>query len=147
MVLADALGYAVRELAPDLIVDVATLTGAMKVSLGMRTAGLFASDDDLAAEVLTASDLAGEPLWRMPLLDHVAEGVSSDIADVRQVPPGPSGIGAALFLREFTGGLPWAHLDIAGPARCEKPYNEVVPGASGFAARTLVELARRYATA
>ena len=144
MVLADALGYAVRELAPDLIVDAATLTGAMKVSLGMRTAGLFASDDELADAVLAAGERAGERLWRMPLLDHVADEVDSTIADLRQAPPGPPGISAALFLRRFTGGLPWAHLDIAGPARCEKPYDEVAIGATGFAARTLVELARSY---
>jgi leucyl aminopeptidase len=146
MVLADALGYAVRELAPDLIVDAATLTGAMKVSLGMRTAGLFASDDELAHAVLAAGERAGERLWRMPLLDHVADEVDSTIADVRQAPPGPPGISAALFLRRFTGGLPWAHLDIAGPARCDKPYDEVGIGATGFAARTLVELARTYTT-
>jgi leucyl aminopeptidase len=144
MVLADAIGYAVAELSPDLIVDVATLTGAMKVSLGMRTGGLLASNDELADAVLAAAELAGERLWRMPLLDHVAEEVRSDIADVRQAPPGPGGISAALFLREFTGGLPWAHLDIAGPARCDKPYDEVAVGATGFAARTLVQLALGY---
>jgi leucyl aminopeptidase len=146
MVLADALGYAVRELAPDLIVDAATLTGAMKVALGMRTAGLFASDDELADAVLAASDRAGERLWRMPLLDHVADEVDSTIADVRQAPPGPPGISAALFLRRFTGGVPWVHLDIAGPARCDKPYDEVAAGATGFVARTLVELALGLAT-
>ncbi|MDT7556639.1 MAG: leucyl aminopeptidase [Pseudonocardiales bacterium] len=146
MVLADALGYAVRELAPDLIVDAATLTGAMKVALGMRTAGLFASDDELADAVLAAGDRAGERLWRMPLLDHVADEVDSTIADVRQAPPGPPGISAALFLRRFTGGVPWVHLDIAGPARCDKPYDEVAAGATGFVARTLVELALGLAT-
>jgi leucyl aminopeptidase len=145
MVLADAIGYAVRELAPDLIVDVATLTGAMKVALGMRTGGLLSSDDELARALLDASGRAGERLWRMPLLEHVAEEVPSRIADVRQAPPGPGGISAALFLREFTDGLPWAHLDIAGPARCDKPYDEVAVGATGFAARTLVELALGYA--
>ncbi len=145
MVLADALGYAVRELAPDLIVDVATLTGAMKVALGMRTGGLLASDDELAARLVAAGDEVGERWWRMPLLEHVAEEVRSELADVRQAPPGPGGIGAALFLREFTGGLPWAHLDIAGPARCEKTYAEVGAGATGFAARTLVQLVRGYA--
>jgi leucyl aminopeptidase len=144
MALADAIGYAVRELAPDLIVDVATLTGAMKVALGTRTGGLLASDDDLAEALLAAAERAGERLWRMPLLDHVAEEIRSHIADVRQAPPGPGGISAALFLREFTGGLPWAHLDIAGPARCDKPYDEVAAGATGFAARTLVELALGY---
>ncbi|MBB6373579.1 leucyl aminopeptidase [Pseudonocardia eucalypti] len=141
MVLADAIGYAVRELEPDLIVDVATLTGAMKVSLGLRTGGLFATDDPLAEALLAAGERTGEQLWRMPLLDHVAEEVPSDIADLRQIPKGPSGIGAALFLRAFTAGLPWAHLDIAGPARCEKPYREVAAGATGFAARTLTVLA------
>ncbi|MGQ0482305.1 MAG: leucyl aminopeptidase family protein [Pseudonocardia sp.] len=145
MVLADALGYAVRELAPDLIVDVATLTGAMKVALGMRTGGLLASDDELAGRLLAAGAEVGESWWRMPLLDHVAEEVRSDLADLRQAPPGPGGIGAALFLREFTAGLPWAHLDIAGPARCDKAYAEVGAGATGFAARTLVQLVRGYA--
>ncbi|WP_051342921.1 leucyl aminopeptidase family protein [Pseudonocardia spinosispora] len=145
MVLADAIGYAVAELEPDLIVDAATLTGAMKVALGMRTGGLLASDDDLADALLAASARTGEQLWRMPLLDHVAEEVPSEIADLRQAPPGPGGIGAALFLREFTRGVPWAHLDIAGPARCEKAYDEVAVGATGFAARTLVELALGYA--
>jgi leucyl aminopeptidase len=142
MVLADAIGYAVRELEPDIIIDVATLTGAMKVTLGMRTGGMFASDDALAFLVLQAGDRVGERWWRMPLLDHVAEDVRSEIADIRQTPKGPGGIGAALFLRHFTKGLTWAHLDIAGPARCEKPYGEVSEGATGFAARTLVELVR-----
>jgi leucyl aminopeptidase len=142
MVLADAIGYAVRELEPDIIIDVATLTGAMKVALGMRTGGMFASEDGLAALVLDAGERIGERWWRMPLLDHVAEDVRSDIADVRQTPKGPGGISAALFLRHFTKGLTWAHLDIAGPARCEKPYDEVGEGATGFAARTLVELVR-----
>jgi len=144
MVLADAIGYAVRELAPDLIVDVATLTGAMKVALGMRTGGMFASDDELADQILRAGNRVGEQWWRMPLLDHVAEEVRSDTADVRQTPKGPGGISAALFLRHFTKGLTWAHLDMAGPARCEKAYAEVGEGATGFAARTLVELVRGY---
>ncbi|MFD1150097.1 leucyl aminopeptidase family protein [Saccharothrix hoggarensis] len=145
LVLADALAYAVRNLAPDVLVDVATLTGAMKVSLGLRTGGLFATDDDLAARVAEAGARVGEAWWRMPLLDHLADDVRSDIADVRQCPPGPGGITAALFLREFTGDVPWAHLDIAGPARADKVYDEVVAGATGFAARTLIELAEGYA--
>ncbi|TDP93813.1 leucyl aminopeptidase family protein [Labedaea rhizosphaerae] len=152
MVLADGLAYAVAELGADLLVDVATLTGAMKVSLGTRTAGLFATDDDLADRVRAAGERVGEAFWRMPLggdCDTVrvemVESVRSDLADVRQCPPGAGAITAALFLHEFTGGLPWAHLDIAGPARADKVYDEVVPGASGFAARTLVELAASYA--
>jgi leucyl aminopeptidase len=134
----------VRELEPDVIVDVATLTGAMKVALGMRTGGMFASEDHLAELISEAGQRAGERWWRMPLLDHVAQDVPSEIADVRQTPKGPGGISAALFLRHFTKGLTWAHLDIAGPARAEKPYAEVGEGATGFAARTLVELVRGY---
>jgi leucyl aminopeptidase len=145
LVLADALAYAVRNLGPDVLVDVATLTGAMKVSLGVRTGGLFATDDDLAARVTASGARVGESWWRMPLLEDLAEDVRSDIADVRQCPPGPGAITAALFLKEFTSGVPWAHLDIAGPARADKVYDEVVAGATGFAARTLIELAETYA--
>ncbi|MFI9011315.1 leucyl aminopeptidase family protein [Actinosynnema sp. NPDC053489] len=147
LVLADALAYAVRNLRPDVLVDVATLTGAMKVTLGVRTGGLFATDDDLAARVAEAGARVGEAWWRMPLPEDLAEDVRSDLADVRQCPPGPGGITAALFLKEFTGGVPWAHLDIAGPARADKVYDEVVVGATGFAARTLTELAETYAAA
>ncbi|WP_291416305.1 M17 family metallopeptidase [Actinophytocola sp.] len=152
MVLADALAYATERLAPDLVVDVATLTGAMKVSLGLRTGGVFASRDAVFDRVRAAGEQVGERWWRMPLSsdtgtvgDEFAEAVRSDIADVRQCPPGPGGIAAAMFLREFTAGLPWAHLDIAGPARAERNYDEVTAGATGFAARTLVELVASYA--
>jgi leucyl aminopeptidase len=77
----------------------------------------------------------------MPLSDEHAAEVRSELADVRQCPPGPGSITAALFLREFTAGLPWAHLDIAGPARAQDSYDEVNPGGTGFATRTLIELA------
>jgi leucyl aminopeptidase len=145
MVLADALVYGIRRFRPDAVVDVATLTGAMKVALGLRTGGLFATDEELAARIVAAGEQAGEAWWRMPLLDAHAEAVRGELADVRQAPGGPGGVTAALFLREFVDGVPWAHLDIAGPARAEKPYADVVPGATGFAARTLVELATAYA--
>jgi leucyl aminopeptidase len=145
MVLADALAYAVRNLEPDLVVDVATLTGAMKMSLGLRTGAVFTSSDEIAANVVAAGARVGEQWWRMPLLEEHVEAVSSEIADYRQCPPGPGGIVAALFLQKFAGDVPWAHLDIAGPARSEKVYDEVVAGATGFSARTLVELAEGYA--
>jgi leucyl aminopeptidase len=144
MVLADAMTWAVRKHSPDVLVDVATLTGAMKVSLGLRTGGLFATSDDLAARLITAGEQVGEAHWRMPLLPEVADSVRSEVADVKQTPGGPGAIAAALFLREFSGDLPWAHLDIAGPARAESTYDEVVPGATGFAARTLVRFAQNY---
>ena len=141
LVLADALAYAAATLAPTTLVDVATLTGAMKVSLGLRTGGLFATDSQLAERIQRAGEAAGEAWWRMPLSDDHADEVRSDLADLRQCPPGPGGVTAALFLREFTAGLPWAHLDIAGPARAEHSYDEVNPGGTGFATRTLIELA------
>jgi leucyl aminopeptidase len=141
LVLADALAYAVATVRPTTLVDVATLTGAMKVSLGLRTGGLFASEPALAERIRTAGGSVGEDWWPMPLLADHADDVRSEIADLRQTPPGPGGITAALFLREFTAGLPWAHLDIAGPARAEQPYDEVNAGGTGFAARTLVALA------
>ena len=144
MVLADALGYGVARFKPDAVVDVATLTGAMKVALGLRTGGVFATDDDLARRVCAAGKATGESWWRMPLLEAHSAAVRSAIADVRQAPEGPGAVVVALFLREFTMGSRWAHLDVAGPARAESGYAEVVPGATGFAARTLVELVASY---
>ncbi|MDQ2790197.1 MAG: M17 family metallopeptidase, partial [Actinomycetota bacterium] len=141
LVLADALAHAVRTCKPTTLVDVATLTGAMKVSLGLRTGGLFATERALAERIQAAGEAAGEAWWPMPLIDDHAEALRSDIADLRQCPPGPGGVTAAMFLREFTGGLPWAHLDIAGPARAEQSYDEVNAGGTGFATRTLIELA------
>lgn len=141
MVLADALAYAAEEFDPGLVVDVATLTGAMKVALGLRTGGVFASEPELAERIRTAGGAVGEQWWEMPLLSDHEPDVQGDLADLKQAPAGPGAVGAALFLREFTAGLPWAHLDIAGPGRAEADFAEVVPGATGFAARTLVELA------
>ncbi|MFE6613694.1 leucyl aminopeptidase family protein [Amycolatopsis sp. NPDC057786] len=145
MVLADALVYGIKKHKPDAVIDAATLTGAMKVSLGVRTGGVFATEDELAERVAKAGERVGEAWWRMPLLEDLAETVQGSLGDVRQAPGGPGGIVAALFLREFVGDVPWAHLDIAGPARADKTYADVVPGATGFAARTLVELVASYA--
>ncbi|GAA4863076.1 leucyl aminopeptidase family protein [Actinomycetospora straminea] len=139
MVLADAIAYALEVLGPDVVVDVATLTGAMKVALGVRTGGVFASEPALRTAIVDAGAATGESWWPMPLSADLDPDVDSTIADVRQAPGGPGGIAAALFLRRFTDGQPWAHLDIAGPARCDSPHEEVAKGATGFAARTLVE--------
>ncbi|MPY98782.1 MAG: peptidase M17 [Actinophytocola sp.] len=145
IVMADALAYGVERFAPNAVLDVATLTGAMKMALGLRTGGYFATTDDLADTLNAAGVRVGESWWRMPLLAAHEDAVRGRLADVRQTPEGPGGITAALFLREFTNGLPWAHLDIAGPARADKPYSEVTPGGTGFAARTLVEFVAAYA--
>ncbi|WP_461142808.1 leucyl aminopeptidase family protein [Salinifilum aidingensis] len=145
LVLADAMAYGVQQHRPDLVVDVATLTGAVKVALGLRTGGVFATDDELAERLRDAGRRTGEAWWPMPLLDDHADAVRGERADLKQAPAGPGAVTAALFLREFNGDLPWAHLDIAGPARAESERDEVTAGASGFAARSLVELAAAYA--
>jgi leucyl aminopeptidase len=139
IVLADALAYAAARLRPTTLVDIATLTGAMKIALGMRTAGLFATDDELAAGLIAAGTQTGEPLWRLPLADDYEHTLRSDIADAINAPGKPGGITAALFLRYFTGGLPWAHLDIAGPARAPEDGGLFTKGATGFGARLLAQ--------
>jgi len=142
LVLADALAYADRELSPDVIVDVATLTGAMPVALGKRTAGLFASTDELAAQLEQAARDSGEPLWRMPLVEDYRVALDSPIADLRNIGQpklklSGGSITAALFLREFTGGRPWAHLDIAGPAKSGADEEELTKGGTGYGVRLL----------
>ncbi|TWH71722.1 leucyl aminopeptidase family protein [Modestobacter roseus] len=142
LVLADALAYAHAELGASVLVDVATLTGAMKTALGARTAGLYATSDGLADALLTAAGHAGESFWRMPLAEehvsHLRPQLASDVADANNAPGNPGSTTAALFLQPFTGGLPWAHLDVAGPARAGSDAAEVVKGGTGFAVRTLL---------
>lgn len=144
LVLADGLSLA-AEAKPDRIIDVATLTGACMVALGVRTTGVLGTGD-VPKEVLAAAEAAGEPMWRLPLAEEMPEIVhSSKVADLAQHNPKPHGgaIYAATFLREFTGDLPWAHLDIAGPSFNEGgPYREIPTGGTGVAVRTLVQLAR-----
>ena len=141
MVLADALAYADATLDPDVLVDVATLTGAASQGLGRRHAAMYTADDRLAAGFETAAEATGERVWRMPLVEDYRAAVDSEIADLRHVPaksPGGGSIIAALFLREFVGTRRWVHLDIAGPGRAEKDEHEVTKGASGYGARLLL---------
>jgi leucyl aminopeptidase len=138
MVLADGLAHARLSLGATVLVDVATLTGAMKVALGARTAGLYASTDGLAEGLLTAGRQAGEPLWRMPLAEEYADLLESAVADANNAPGNPGGTTAALFLKPFAGELPWAHLDVAGPARAGSDDVDIVKGGTGFGARTLL---------
>lgn len=138
LVLADTLAYAVSELAPDLILDIATLTGAVKVALGQQVAGLFATDDALAAALTAAGEQSGEPLWRFPLYDGYEDKLASKIADASNDPGGAGAITAALFLRHFVGDVPWAHLDIASVGDVEKEWHEWTVGPSGFGARVLL---------
>jgi leucyl aminopeptidase len=143
LVLADAIAYAAARLKPTVIIDLATLTGAMKVALGTRTAGLFATSDELADGLLAAGSAVGEPLWRLPLADDYQSTLTSDIADANNSPGNPGGIAAALFLRPFAAGRPWAHLDIAGPARASEDDAEISRGATGYGVRLLGEWLRR----
>jgi leucyl aminopeptidase len=138
MVLADGLAYGRLELGATVLVDVATLTGAMKIALGAKTAGLYATTDGLADALRTAAAHAGEPLWRMPLAEEYADLLDSPFADANNAPGNPGSTTAALFLKPFAGDLPWAHLDIAGPARAASDDVEIVKGGTGFGARTLL---------
>ena len=137
IVLADALAYAAARLRPSALVDIATLTGAMKVALGLRTGGLMATSDEVADGLLAAGAATGEPLWRLPLPVEYERLLDSPVADANNAPGNPGGITAALFLRPFAGEIPWAHLDVAGPARATADDGMISAGATGFGARLL----------
>lgn len=141
LVLADALAYADSELDPDEIVDVATLTGAARIALGGSHAALYSTSDDLARALLASGEASGDRLWRMPLVDDYRSTLDSQVADIAHVSRhgGEAGsVTAALFLREFAGSRPWAHLDIAGAARSASDDGEVTAGATGFGTRLLL---------
>ena len=139
LVLADGLAYAVDKLDPDVLVDIATLTGGIKVALGQHTGGLFTNDDALAGLLDDAGARSGESLWRMPLSDEYEQKLKSKIADSDNAPGGPPAITAALFLQHFTAGLPWAHLDIASVGDAPKDRFEWTEGPTGFGARLLLD--------
>jgi leucyl aminopeptidase len=141
LILGDGLWYA-RRLGATHLVDVATLTGAIVVALGKLTSGIFGTPEGWVDQVRRVANRAGDRVWPMPLFDEYRELLNSDIADFANTGGRPAGAAtAAMFLKEFTGGLPWAHLDIAGTAWAEegKPY--LPKGPSGVAVRTLAELA------
>jgi leucyl aminopeptidase len=141
LVLSDGLALA-AEAEPDAIVDLATLTGAAVVALGKEIAGLLGNDETLMAEVHAAGERSGEPNWSLPMPDDYRVHIDSEVADMRNIGrPGQAGtISAALLLREFVGQVPWAHLDIAGPARADEASRYLAKGATGFGVRTLVDL-------
>jgi leucyl aminopeptidase len=140
LTLADALAYAAKVVKPDEIVDMATLTGAIVMALGLGVSGMFATDEALASRVLAATEAAGERMWRLPLHEEYKEGIKSDIADLNNISSqrGGGAIVAALFMRDFTGGLPWAHLDIAGTAFAERDLPLGPKGGTGVAVRTML---------
>jgi leucyl aminopeptidase len=140
IVLADALAYADAELDPDVIVDIATLTGAARVALARSMAPVYATDEALSARLRAAGETAGETLWPFPLVQAYRRALESDVADINHIGPSVGGgsITAALFLREFVGERRWAHLDIAGPGRSDVDSGVHGKGGTGFGARLLL---------
>jgi leucyl aminopeptidase len=144
LVLADGLVRSAED-NPDVVVDVATLTGAATVALGLRTAGVMGSSDAVAASVAELMRAAGEPAWAMPLPEELRKGLDSTVADLANVSSDRAGgmLTAGIFLREFApAGAAWAHLDIAGPAYNEKaPFGYTPKGGTGSAVRALIAIA------
>ena len=147
LVMADALALGAAS-KPAAIVDVATLTGACAVALGNRYTGLMANDEALAADLLDAAAEAGEPTWRLPLPPEYRKDIESDLADLKNVGDRYGGaLFAGLFLQEFVDDRPWAHLDIAGPARAESDDGYLSKGSTGVTVRTLLTWLERRSTA
>jgi leucyl aminopeptidase len=140
LVLADALSLAV-EAEVDAILDLATLTGACVVALGRRIAGLMGNEPSWITQVQAAADRAGEQVWPLPLPDDYRKALDSEVADLKNIGGGrwAGALTAGLFLKEFVAEVPWAHLDIAGPARAEDEEGYVPKGGTGFGVRTIVE--------
>ena len=148
LVLADGIARSGAD-DPDLLVDIATLTGAATVALGRRTTGVMGSSEAVAAEVAAVMREAGEPAWAMPLPEELRKGLDSQAADLANVSGDRSGgmLVAGLFLREFVpAGVAWAHLDIAGPAfNDSSPFGYTPKGGTGAAVRALVQIAAETA--
>jgi leucyl aminopeptidase len=145
LILADALSLAVEEGA-DAIIDVATLTGAQRVALGDGVAAVLGRDPELVRRVVEAGAASGEPFWELPLHSGYRKQLDSEVADLKNVSSVPAAgtIIAALFLAEFTGDRPWAHLDIAAPAFVDFEDGWLTRGATGWGTRTLIELLRTW---
>jgi leucyl aminopeptidase len=145
LVLADVLWYCQEKFSPRFMVDLATLTGAIVVSLGHEHAGLFCNNEDLAQQLLAAGTATGEALWRMPLGEAYDKQLKSDIADMKNIGGRPGGaITAAQFIQRFVNNTPWAHLDIAGTAWSSKDAPCVPKGATAFGVRLLDQLVADY---
>jgi leucyl aminopeptidase len=139
LVLADAVAYVQRNFKPSMIIDLATLTGAILISLGHEWAGLFSNNDELAAKLQQAGEESGDKLWRMPLAEAFDRLIDSPIADMKNVGPREGGsITAAQFIQRFVeNGVKWAHIDMAGKAWSDKASATYEKGATGFGVRLL----------
>lgn len=146
LVLADVLDVAVT-MGATKIIDLATLTGACVVALGLDVAGVMTNDQQLCDSILAAGEVVGEPLWQLPMFKEFGEQIKSDVADIKNVGAGRWGgaITAAKFLEEFVGDTPWVHIDIAGPAFADNGKAWIDSGASGSYVRTLVQWVEQQA--
>ncbi|MEP4189491.1 MAG: leucyl aminopeptidase, partial [Sneathiella sp.] len=145
LVLADALWYTQDRFEPEIMIDLATLTGAIIISLGHENAGLFSNDDELASQIFEAGEVVGEGVWRLPMSKAYAKQVKSPIADLQNIGTGGRGAGsivAAEFLKEFVGETPWAHIDIAGMAWSKSDKPTVPKGGTGYGVRLLDRFVR-----
>lgn len=142
MILADALHYAVKQYQPDVVIDMATLTGACMVALGEKIAGVFSPDQALADLIAASGRKTHERCWPMPLPEDYRESLKSDFADMKNVGKNRYGgaIAAALFLSEFVADARWAHIDIAGPAYSGSAGDYCLPGGTGFGVRLLIDV-------
>ena len=146
LVLADALHYTAERFKPKVMVDLATLTGAIIIALGHEQAGLFTDDDELATRLQAAGEATSEKLWRMPLGDPYAEHIKSDIADIKNVGRAreAGATAGAIFLKRFVGEIPWAHLDIAGVTFAKRDLPLAQKGATAFGVRLLDRWIREH---
>jgi leucyl aminopeptidase len=144
LILADGLSWACRRLKPDYLLDLATLTGACMVALGPGCTGVMGNDERFIRQLLQSASEAGEKMWQLPLFPEYREHIRSDVADVKNSGIRYGGaITAGLFLQEFVEpGVPWVHLDIAGPAYYENGYGYAPKGATGHGVRTILQFLR-----
>ena len=144
LVLADGLSLAVED-KPDAIVDIATLTGACMVALGTKLAGVIGNNQPLHRQGAGSGATTDEHVWQLPLEQAYRKLLDSNVADMRNI-GGPHGgaITASLFLAEFVGDVPWAHLDIAGPMAVDADDGWLSKGATGFGTRLLIDLALSF---
>jgi leucyl aminopeptidase len=144
LILADGLALAAKE-KPDCMINLATLTGACMVALGTEVAGIFGNHQPLVDNLVRCGREAGEKLWQLPLVKEYREEIKSSVADIKNIGGSYGGaITAALLLQEFVSDIPWAHLDIAGPAFAEKEMPACPKGGTGFGVRTLLKFLSSY---
>ena len=143
LVLADGLAYAVANLDPDYLFDIATLTGSATLGLGRQYAALYSRDNKLAQELVANGEASGERVWQMPLIDDYADSLESDVADLNHAADkgnySAGSVTAALYLEHFVGNARWVHLDIAGTGRSETDSGENAKGGTGFGVRFFID--------